>query len=206
MNIGIFISGSGTNMEALVRRWKEGRLPQVGKIAFVLSDRSDAAGIAKARAAGIETLVVPRRKGEPRESHEKRILDAIAPYGVGLVALAGFMRVLSPSFLGRFPGRILNIHPSLLPAFPGVDAQRQAFDHGVKVTGCTVHFVDESLDGGPIVLQRAVERRDADTAEELRLRILAEEHRLYGDAVDIVTAGCYHIKDRYVITERNHES
>ncbi len=205
MNIGIFISGSGTNMEALARRWREGRFTQVERISFVLADNPMAPGIEKARHFDIETLVVPRQKGEQREHHEERMLSAISPFSVSLIVLAGFMRRLSPFFLRRFPGAIINIHPSLLPAFPGLNAQQQAFEYGVKVTGCTVHFVDESLDGGPIILQRPVERRDDDSLEDLRLRILAEEHRALGDAVEIVTTGHYCIEDRYVKMERNHE-
>ncbi len=206
MNIGIFISGSGTNMEALARRWREGGFTQVQQISFVLSDNPLAPGIEKARRYGIETLVIQRQKGESREQHEERILTAISPFSAELLVLAGFMRRLSPFFLSRFPGKIINTHPSLLPAFPGIDAQRQAFEYGVKVTGCTVHFVDESLDGGPVILQKPVERRDTDTAEDLRLRILAEEHRLLGDAVEIVTTGRYRIKNRYVSMESAHEN
>jgi len=206
MKVGIFISGSGTNMDAVIRSWRSGKFSRVDPVCFVLSDKPDAPGIAKAAAQGVQTLVVQRRKGEPREHHEARILEAIASYDVGLIVLAGFMRVLSPYFLSRFKGKVINIHPSLLPSFTGVDAQHQAFDHGVKVTGCTVHFVDESLDGGPIILQRAVERLDNDTAEELRLRILTEEHRLLSEAIEIVTTGRYRVSNRYVRVERNHES
>ncbi len=208
MDISVFISGSGTNMEALVRRWREGGFSRVDRVAFVLSDKADAPGIEKARRYGVETIVVPRRKGEAREQHEERILSAIAPFSIDILVLAGFMRVLSPSFIRRFGRPIINIHPFLLTAFSGVNAQEQAFNYGVKVSGCTVHFVDESLDGGPIILQRAVERYDGDTAEDLRLRILAEEHRLLGEAVEIVTTGRYRIEKRYVhITEENvHES
>lgn len=204
--IGLFISGSGTNMDAVIRSWRTGRFSQVEAVSLVLSDKPGVPGLEKASAQGVPTLVVPRRKGEPREIHEARILEAIAPYGVELIVLAGFMRVLSGYFLSRFSGKIINIHPSLLPSFPGVDAQHRAFDHGVKVTGCTVHFVDESLDGGPIILQRAVERRDDDSAEDLRLRILAEEHRLLSEAIEIVTTGKYHVSNRYIRVERNHES
>ncbi|HOW52798.1 MAG TPA: phosphoribosylglycinamide formyltransferase [bacterium] len=206
MKIGIFISGSGTNMDAVVRSWHAGRFSQVDEVSFVLSDKADAAGLAKAAAHGVPTLTVARRKGEPREHHEARLLEAIVSYPVDLIVLAGFMRVLSPYFLSRFPGKIINIHPSLLPAFPGVDAQHQAFDHGVKISGCTVHFVDESLDGGPILLQKAVERLDGDTTEDLRQRILTEEHKLLSEAIEIVTTGRYRVSNRYVRVERNHES
>ncbi len=198
MKIGLFISGSGTNMDAVIRSWRTGRFSRVEEVSFVLSDKPEAPGLAKAARAGVPALVVVRLKGETREAHETRILEAIAPYEVELIVLAGFMRVLSPHFLSRFKGKVINIHPSLLPAFPGIDAQHQAFDHGVKVTGCTVHFVDESLDGGPILLQRAVERRDHDTAEDLRLRILAEEHELLSKAVELITTGRYRVNNRYV--------
>lgn len=206
MKVAILISGTGTNMEAVIRSWQAGRLPAVEGIPVVISDTPDAPGLEKARRLGVATAVVARRPKEPREAHEERLLEALAPHGVGLLVLAGFMRVLSPFFLSRSPGRVINIHPSLLPAFPGVDAQKQAYDHGVKMTGCTVHFVDETLDGGPIILQRAVERRDADTAEDLRSRILEEEHALLSEAIDIVTRGSFSIVNRYVKVERSHEN
>jgi phosphoribosylglycinamide formyltransferase-1 len=205
MGVGIFLSGSGTNMEALVRNWREGRLPSAD-VRFVLSDRADAAGLEKAARLGVPTLTVEKRAGERRADHESRILDAIAPHDTRLLVLAGFMRVLSSHFLSRYPGRIINIHPSLLPSFPGLDAQRQAFDHGVKVTGCTVHFVDRSLDDGPIIFQTPVERYDDDSAEDLRLRILAEEHRLLSAAVATVTAERYTVNHRYVGVEKAHEN
>jgi len=206
MKVAILISGTGTNMEAVIRAWQQGKLPGVEDIPIVLSDTPDAPGLEKARRLGVATAVVARRPKEPRESHEERLLGALAPYGAGLLVLAGFMRVLSPFFLSRFPGRVINIHPSLLPAFPGIDAQKQAYDHGVKITGCTVHFVDETLDGGPILLQRAVERKDEDTAEDLRLRILKEEHELLSEAIAIVSEGRSSIVNRYVKVERSHEN
>lgn len=206
MKVAILISGTGTNMEAVIRSWQAGRLPAVEGIPVVISDTPDAPGLEKAHRLGVATAVVARRAKEPREAHEERLLEALAPHGVGLLVLAGFMRILSPFFLSRFPGRVINIHPSLLPAFPGVDAQKQAYDHGVKVTGCTVHFVDETLDGGPIILQRAVERRDADTAEDLRSRILEREHALLSEAIDIVTRESFSIVNRYVKVERSHEN
>ncbi|HSA32454.1 MAG TPA: phosphoribosylglycinamide formyltransferase [bacterium] len=206
MKVAILISGTGTNMEAVIRAWQQGKLPGVEDIPIVLSDTPDAPGLEKARRLGVATAVVARRPKEPRESHEERLLGALAPHGAGLLVLAGFMRVLSPFFLSRFPGRVINIHPSLLPAFPGIDAQKQAYDHGVKITGCTVHFVDETLDGGPILLQRAVERKDEDTAEDLRLRILKEEHELLSEAIAIVSEGRSSIVNRYVKVERSHEN
>ncbi|HNT26709.1 MAG TPA: phosphoribosylglycinamide formyltransferase [bacterium] len=206
MKVAILISGTGSNMEAVIRARQQGRLPGVEAIPIVVSDTPDAPGLEKARRLGVATAVVARRPKEPRESHEERLLGALAPHGAGLLVLAGFMRVLSPFFLSRFPGRVINIHPSLLPAFPGLDAQKQAYDHGVKITGCTVHFVDETLDGGPILLQRAVERKDEDTAEDLRLRILKEEHELLSEAIAIVSEGRASIVNRYVKVERSHEN
>lgn len=206
MKVGIFISGTGTNMESVIRSWQAGRLPAVEDIPMVVSDTPGAPGLEKARRLGVATAVVSRRPKEPRESYEERLLEAIAPHGVGLIVLAGFMRVLSPFFLSRFPGRVINIHPSLLPAFPGVDAQQQAYDYGVKITGATVHFVDESLDGGPVILQEPVARRNGDSAEELRSRILEKEHELLSEAIDIVTTGRFRIINRYVKVERSHEN
>jgi len=170
------------------------------EIAVVISDKAEAAGLTHARSRGIETLAVPRR-GRTREEHEAEIIDALRGRGVSLVCLAGFMRLLSPCFVGAFDGRILNIHPSLLPAFPGLDAQRQAIEHGVKVSGCTVHFVDETLDGGPIVVQRAVPVLDTDTPEALAARILVEEHRAYAEAVALVAGGNYSVEGRRVVAK-----
>ena len=174
-----------------------GRIPGA-ELAVVISDRPEAAGLARARERGIETLAVPRR-GRTREEHEREITAALTERGVGLVCLAGFMRLLSPAFVGGFRGRILNVHPSLLPAFPGLDAQRQAIEHGVKVSGCTVHFVDETLDGGPVVAQRAVPVLDSDTIDTLAARILAEEHEAYVAAVAVVVSGNYRIEGRRVV-------
>ncbi len=155
------------------------------EIVVVISDKADAAGLVHANERGIETLVVERR-GRNREEHEKEIIAALRERGVDLICLAGYMRLLSPCFVEAFRGRILNIHPSLLPAFPGLDAQRQALDHGAKVSGCTVHFVDETLDGGPIIAQREVPVLEGDTVETLSARILEQEHKLYSDAVALV--------------------
>ncbi len=167
------------------------------EIALVLSDKPQAAGLAHARDRGIETCVVERR-GRTREEHEREIIKALRERGVELVCLAGYMRLLSPCFVEEFRGRILNIHPSLLPAFPGLDAQRQAIEHGVRFSGCTVHFVDETLDGGPIITQRVVPVLDSDTPDTLAARILAEEHRAYPEAVALVASGNYEIVGRRV--------
>jgi phosphoribosylglycinamide formyltransferase-1 len=186
MNIGILISGRGSNMVAIVDAVLSGEIPD-SCVSVVISDRADAAGIEKAHERGIETLVVERR-GRTRAEHDGEIVSELKKGGVELVCLAGYMRLLSPDFVRTFPGRIINIHPSLLPSFPGLDAQRQALEHGVKVTGCTVHFVDEFLDNGRIILQRAVEVLDGDTEETLSARILEQEHVTYVAAiVSIVT-------------------
>jgi phosphoribosylglycinamide formyltransferase-1 len=196
MKIGILISGRGSNMLALADAVDEGRVPEA-EIAVVISDQRDAAGLRRAAERGIETLVIERR-GRKREEHDGEIVAALRAYGVELVCLAGYMRLLSASFIEAFRGRTLNIHPSLLPAFPGLDAHRQAIDHGVKWTGCTVHFVDETLDGGPIIAQQAVPVRDDDTVETLSQRILVEEHRLYAEALALVVRGNYEITGRRV--------
>lgn len=184
MKIGILISGRGSNMVALVDAVKSGEIP-ASEVAVVISDQADAAGLAKAAERGVETLVIERR-GRPRAEHDAEIIAALRVRGVELVCLAGYMRLLSPDFVQAFPNRIVNIHPSLLPAFPGLDAQKQAFDAGVPVTGCTVHFVDELLDHGEVILQREVPRLPDDTVETLAARILAEEHSAYVDALKLV--------------------
>ena len=153
MKIGIFISGTGSNMEAVIKNFLKGSIPGVTEISFVLSDKKNAPGIEKAEKLGIQTMVLSKMKDELREDYEIRLFEAVKSYDTGLIVLAGFMKIIGNTFLCRYPGKIINIHPSLLPSFKGVDAQTQAFDYGVKISGCTVHFVDESLDGGPIILQ-----------------------------------------------------
>ncbi|HEV2860335.1 MAG TPA: phosphoribosylglycinamide formyltransferase [Pyrinomonadaceae bacterium] len=197
MKIGILISGRGSNMTALADAVASGRVPGA-EIVLVLSDKPQAAGLAHARDRGLQTAVVERR-GRTRDEHEQEIIKALRERGVELVCLAGYMRLLSPCFVGEFAGRILNIHPSLLPAFPGLDAQRQAIEHGVRVSGCTVHFVDETLDGGPIITQRVVNVEDDDTPDRLAARILAEEHRAYPEALALVVGGGYEIDGRRVL-------
>ena len=181
MKIGILISGRGSNMVAIVDAVNGGVI-RGAEVAVVISDKADAAGLGKARARGVETVVI-ERNSRSRVEHDAEIISELNKRGVDLVCLAGYMRLLSPSFIKVFPDRIINIHPSLLPSFPGLDAQRQVFEAGVKITGCTVHFVDELLDHGPIILQKAVEVRDDDTVETLSARILEQEHLLYVDAV-----------------------
>lgn len=179
--IGILISGRGSNMIALADAVRTGRVPNA-QVAVVISDQPNAAGLARAKERGIETLVI-ERGGRKRAEHDREIIAALNERNIDLVCLAGYMRVLSSEFIEAFRGRILNIHPSLLPSFPGLDAQQQALAHGVKWTGCTVHFVDETLDGGPIIAQRAVPVSDDDTVESLSARILEQEHELYAEAV-----------------------
>jgi phosphoribosylglycinamide formyltransferase 1 len=173
-------------MLALSDAVREGKIPNA-KIEVVVSDKADARGVDLARERGHEAVVIERR-GRTREEHEREIISVLQEHRVDLICLAGYMRLLSPCFIEAFRGRILNIHPSLLPAFPGLAAQRQALEHGVKVSGCTVHFVDETLDGGPIIAQRAVPVLEGDTVETLSSRILEQEHQLYAEAVRMVLA------------------
>ena len=184
-------------MVALAEAVGQGRVPGA-RVALVLSDHADAEGLRRAAEQGIETLAV-ERAGRTRAEHEREIVAALAARGIELVCLAGYMRLLSPQFIEVFRGRILNIHPSLLPAFPGLDAQRQAITHGVRVSGCTVHFVDETLDGGPIITQRVVPVLEDDTPETLAARILTEEHRAYPEAVALVAGGRYRVEGRRVL-------
>jgi len=195
--IGVLLSGRGSNFEALADSVASGRIPQA-EIAVVVSNREGARGIERAQARGIRARVIPS-KGLQREEHDRLVVAALEEHGVELVCLAGYMRLLSPYFIQKFPQRILNIHPSLLPAFPGLEAQRQALEYGVKVTGCTVHFVDENLDAGPIVAQAVVPVLDGDTVETLSARILAEEHRIYTEAVRLVLSGNFRIEGRRVV-------
>jgi phosphoribosylglycinamide formyltransferase-1 len=194
--IGILISGRGSNMEAIARNVATGSIDAV--ISVVISNRENAGGLEAARRMGIPAVVIPS-KGIPREDYDRLLVAELKQRNVDLVCLAGFMRLLSGVFIRAFPERILNVHPSLLPAFPGLDAQHQALLHGVKVSGCTVHFVNEELDAGPIVLQATVPVEDTDTAETLSARILAEEHRIYSEAIRIVLSGRYRIEGRRVI-------
>jgi phosphoribosylglycinamide formyltransferase-1 len=196
--IGVLLSGRGSNFEALAESVAAGRIPNA-EIALVLSNREGAPGIERALERGIPARVIPS-KGLQREEYYRLAVAALQEKQVDLVCLAGYMRLLSPHFVTAFRNRILNIHPSLLPAFPGLEAQRQALEHGVKFSGCTVHFVDENLDAGPVVLQAAVPVLDADTPETLSARILAEEHRIYSEAVRIVLEGRFRVEGRRVLT------
>ena len=184
--LAILISGRGSNMAALIDAAQSGRIPHA-EVAVVVSDQPSAAGLKRAKECGIETLIIERH-GRAREAHDKEIVAALRERQVDFICLAGYMRILSRDFIAAYRGRILNIHPSLLPSFTGLEAQKQALEHRVKVAGCTVHFVDETLDGGPIVAQRVVPVREDDTVETLSTRILEQEHELYPEAVTTVLA------------------
>src|SRR6267142_2662636 len=199
--IGVLLSGRGSNFEALADSVGGGRLPGA-EIAVVVSNREGAPGIERARARGIAARVIPS-KGLEREVYDRQVVAVLREFKVDLVCLAGYMRLLSPFFVASFPNRILNIHPSLLPSFPGLESQRQALEYGVKFSGCTVHLVDENLDAGPILAQTIVPIRDDDTDESLSARILAEEHRIYSEAVRLILSGKYRIEGRRVIALQN---
>jgi phosphoribosylglycinamide formyltransferase-1 len=194
--LGILISGRGSNFEAIANAVARGDI--AAEIAVVIANRPEARGLETARQRGLCAISIPS-KGLDREVYDRMLLEELHKQRVDLVLLAGFMRLLSASFIRQFPNRILNIHPSLLPAFPGLDAQQQALEHGVKITGCTVHFVDEQLDAGPIIVQAAVSVADDDTVESLSARILEVEHRIYPEAIRIVLDGNYAIEERRVI-------
>jgi phosphoribosylglycinamide formyltransferase 1 len=196
--VGVLVSGRGSNLQALIAAAREGRLG--GEVAVVISNVAEAPALDRARAAGVPALVCDHR-GAPREEHDRRMLDVLQEHGVDLVCLAGYMRLLSASFLAALPHRVVNIHPSLLPAFPGLDAQRQAWKHGVKVAGATVHLVEEALDAGPIVMQEAVAVRAEDTPESLAARILEVEHRIYPRAVRLLLGGRWRLDGCRFIAE-----
>jgi phosphoribosylglycinamide formyltransferase-1 len=195
--LAILLSGRGSNFEALADSITSGRIRDA-EIAVVISNRPGARGLETARSLGL-TAVLIASKGVPRTEHDRRMIDELSRCKVDLICLAGYMRLLSPEFVRAFSGRILNIHPSLLPSFPGLDAQRQALDHGVKVSGCTVHFVDEGLDSGAIILQAAVPVLDGDTEESLSARILKEEHQIYSEAVDIILNEAWRLEGRRLV-------
>ena len=195
--IGVLLSGRGSNFEALADGISAGRIPNA-EIAIVVSNREGAPGIDRARTRGLATRVIPS-KGLEREPYDRLVVTALREANVELICLAGYMRLLSPLFVAAFPQRILNIHPSLLPSFPGLESQKQALEYGVKFAGCTVHFVDENLDAGPIVLQAVVPVEDDDTEDSLSARILREEHRIYCEAVKIVLEEKFKIEGRRVI-------
>jgi len=194
--LGILLSGRGSNFEAIAENIRQGRLR--AEIAAVISNRAEARGIEIARERGLQPMVLPSN-GVGREEYDGRVVSELQKRGVELVCLAGFMRLLTPVFCRAFPLRALNIHPSLLPAFPGLDAQKQALEHGAKISGCTVHFVDEGLDSGPIVLQAAVPVLDEDTEQTLAARILVEEHRIYSEAIGMILSGRWRLDKRRVM-------
>jgi phosphoribosylglycinamide formyltransferase 1 len=196
-NLGILLSGRGSNFEAIARNIAAGRIPGA-RIAVVLSNQVDAGGLETAKALGLTARAIPS-KGVPREEHERALVAALHEHQIHWVCLAGYMRLLSPWFVQQFPRRILNIHPSLLPAFPGLEAQEQAFAYGVKVSGCTVHFVDEELDHGAIIVQKAVPVLDGDNEHSLAVRILEQEHIAYSEAITLVLEGKYEIVGRRLV-------
>lgn len=192
--LGILLSGRGSNFLAIAKAIQEHRLPGV-EIAVVLSNVEDALGLSAARALKLPAFAIPSA-GRKRAEHDAEMIARLHQHKVDLVCLAGYMRIISPAFIAAFPNRILNVHPSLLPAFPGLDAQRQAFDYGAKVAGCTVHLVDEAVDHGVIILQKTVPVNDEDTVETLSARILEQEHLAYPEAIARVLGGHYDIRDR----------
>jgi len=199
-NLSILLSGRGSNFIAIADSIAAGRISNA-QISVVISNKADAPGIATARQRGLNALVIPS-KGKNREEHDREVVAVLRQHKVGLVCLAGYMRLLSPWFVQQFPRRILNIHPSLLPAFPGLEAQEQAFAYGVKVSGCTVHFVDEELDHGPIIVQKTVSVLDTDDEHALTARILEQEHLAYTEAISIVLEGHFEIAGRRLKTKK----
>jgi phosphoribosylglycinamide formyltransferase 1 len=195
--IGVLLSGRGSNFEALAESVSAGRIPNA-EIAIVISNKPDAPGLERAKARGIPAWLIPS-KGLEREAYDRKVAAVLHEHKADLICLAGYMRLLSPYFVAAFPQRILNIHPSLLPSFPGLESQKQALDYGVKFAGCTVHFVDENLDAGPIILQAVVPVQDGDDEHTLAERILKEEHRIYTEAVKIALEGKFKIAGRRVI-------
>lgn len=195
-NLGILLSGRGSNFEAIARNITAGKIPNA-QIAIVISNRSDAGGIVTAKQLGLNAVVIPS-KGKEREQHDREVVSVLQRHKVDLVCLAGYMRLLSPWFVRQFPHQILNIHPSLLPAFPGLEAQEQAFAYGVKVSGCTVHFVDEELDHGPIIVQKSVPVFEGDDEHSLALRILEQEHIAYTEAINTVLKDGFRIVGRRI--------
>ena len=196
-NLGMLLSGRGSNFEAIARNLAAGRIPDA-RIAVVISNKADAGGLEIARRMGLTAVIIPS-KGKEREQHDREVVATLKEHKVDLVCLAGYMRLLSPWFVQQFPQRILNIHPSLLPAFPGLEAQQQAFAYGVKVAGCTVHFVDEELDHGAIIVQKTVPVLDSDDEHTLAARILEQEHIAYSEAINIVLEGNYEVVGRRLV-------
>ena len=203
-NLGILLSGRGSNFEAIAANITAGKILGA-RIAVVISNKPDAGGLERARSLGLPALVIPS-KGKSREEHDREVVGALREHRVDLICLAGYMRLLSPWFVRQFPQRILNIHPSLLPAFPGLGAQEQAFAYGVKVSGCTVHFVDDELDHGAIIVQKTVPVLESDDEHTLAVRILEQEHIAYSEAIRIVAKGKFEVKGRRLVTEPTEPS
>jgi len=199
--LGILLSGRGSNFEAIAKNVAEGAIPNA-RISVVISNRADAGGLRAAQRLGITSVVIAS-KGKEREAHDREVAAVLQQHNTDLVCLAGYMRLLSPWFVRQFPHRILNIHPSLLPAFPGLEAQEQAFAYGVKVSGCTVHFVDEELDHGPIIVQKTVQVLDTDDEHSLAARILEQEHIAYSEAINIVLDGKFKVLGRRLVNPRS---
>jgi len=202
-NLGILLSGRGSNFVAIADSIDAGRIPGA-RIAIVISNRPDAPGIEAARTRGLKMLVIPS-KGKDRQTHDREVVTALKEHKVDLICLAGYMRLLSPWFVQQFPHRILNIHPSLLPSFPGLEAQQQAFAYGVRVSGCTVHFVDEELDHGAIIVQKTVALLDTDDEHTLAARILEQEHLAYTEAINVVVEGNYEVEGRRLVRLQKSE-
>ncbi|HBY57528.1 MAG TPA: phosphoribosylglycinamide formyltransferase [Candidatus Atribacteria bacterium] len=196
INIGVLVSGRGTNLQAIIEAIKEGKIE--GKISIVISDNRDAFALKRAEQNNIETRYINFKSFENREDYDKKIVEYLKEKDVDLVVLAGYMRILSPYFIKMYKNKIMNIHPALLPSFPGLHAQRQAIEYGVKISGCTVHFVDEGVDSGPIILQKEVEVKDDDTEESLAEKILKEEHQIYPQAIQLFCQGRLIVKGRKV--------
>jgi len=196
-NIGILLSGRGSNFEAIAKNIASGSIREA-RIAIVISNKSDAGGLEAARKSGLNAVAIPS-KNKDREAHDREVVTALNAHKIDLVCLAGYMRLLSPWLVQQFPLRILNIHPSLLPAFPGLEAQEQAFAYGAKIAGCTVHFVDEELDHGAIIVQKAIPVLDSDDEQSLAARILEQEHIAYSEAINLVLAGGFKIVGRRVV-------
>ena len=196
MNIAVFCSGNGSNLQAIIDKVAEGYIP--AKIALVVSDNETAFALKRAKKSGIETLILDKKDFKTREEFDKEVIKNLKKKGVGLVVLAGFMRLLSPHFIKEYKNKIINIHPALLPSFKGTHGIKDALEYGVKVTGPTVHFVDENLDNGPIILQKAIEVKDDDTEEDLLVRVHKEEHKIYPEAIKLFAEGRLNIKGRRV--------
>ena len=199
INIGVLASGRGTNLQAIIEAIEEGKIE--GRISIVISDNPDAYALKRARQHNIETRYINFKEFKNREDYDKEIINYLKEKKVDLVVLAGYMRILTPYFINAYKDKIINIHPALLPSFPGLHAQKQAVEYGVKVSGCTVHFVDEGVDSGPIILQQAIEVKDDDTEESLAERILREEHQIYPKAIQLFSEGRLMIKGRKVFIE-----